>query len=56
MDDEEMNVAMLQSENDCYYKLVQKLREGLQEIYANNGEDEFIANICNPLIDQTRDF
>ena len=56
MTEEEQNVAMLKSEVDCYYRLIQELREGLQDIYANRGEDKFIANICNPLIEKTEDF
>ena len=56
MTEQEQNVAMLQSEKDYYYTLIQELKEALQDIYANRGEDEFIANICNPLIEKTGDF
>jgi len=56
MDDEQQNVAMLQSDVDCYYRLLQKCSQALKEIYANRGEDEFIANICNPLIERIGDF
>ncbi|WP_102798748.1 hypothetical protein [Bowmanella denitrificans] len=35
-------------------RLIGRLREALQHIYAMRGEDELIASVCNPLIDQTR--
>ena len=54
--EKEKDVLMLQCEKETYYGLIQELREALQDIYANRGEDKFIANICNPLIERTEDF
>ncbi len=38
---------------DDSWALVQEMRVGFQEIYAKRGEDELIANICNPLIEKS---
>ena len=56
MSNEAQNVALLQSDVDYYLCLIRELKQGIQEIYANRGEDEFIANICNPLLEKLGEF
>jgi hypothetical protein len=52
--DLELELRMADETIDIYRKLVEELRDGLQSIYAMRGEDRFIANICNPLIEKSR--
>lgn len=57
MDDEiDLKIQLMMKEDDknYYQDLVVELRQGLMEIYAERGEDQFIANICNPLIEKSR--
>ena len=47
----------LAHENDNvkrHLTMIDDLREGLQSLYANHGEDENVAAICNPLIEKSR--
>ena len=47
----------LAHENDTvkqHLAMIDELREGLQTLYANHGEDENVAAICNPLIEKSR--
>ena len=52
-DGTDVSVALAESKADDYWRLVQDLREGLQEIYAQRGEDELIASIACHLIDKS---
>ena len=45
-------IELARSEAEDYRRLVLEARSALQEIYANNGEDDQIAAICSPLIDK----
>ena len=54
--DESATTALLQSDIDYYLYLIRELKQGIQEIYTNRGEDEFIANICNPLLKKQENF
>jgi len=47
---EELELAQVEA-ND-YARLIDEARTALQEIYANNGEDDQIAALCSPLIDK----
>jgi hypothetical protein len=42
---------LAESHADDNLRLARMLREGLQRIYAERGEDPLIASICSPLID-----
>lgn len=44
------------SETEDYRRLLTEARDALQEIYANNGEDERVSDICSPLIDKLYHF
>lgn len=43
-------------DNTHLNNLIGEMKAGLSEIYANRGEDEFIAKICSPLIDRAQEF
>lgn len=47
-------LKLAQQEAKDHWRMVQALREGLQEIYAMRGEDPLIARIASPLIDASR--
>jgi hypothetical protein len=57
-DEKDLNfeLDMERQKNDDYWKMIMRLRGGLQEIYAKRGEDELIAAICNPLIDMSSSY
>lgn len=53
IEDLELSVGMELSKSNDYWRLIMEMREGLQTIFAMNGEDELIAKICSPLIDRS---
>jgi hypothetical protein len=50
--DLDVRLGIAESLAEDYRRLMLEAREALQAIYAMRGEDEFIANICSPLIDK----
>ena len=49
-----MDLDMAHDEMESLRSIIRELREGLQTIYRDNGEDQKISAICNPLIERTR--
>lgn len=41
-------------ESNDYQRLISQLADGIKQIYAITGEDERVADICNPLIESSR--
>jgi len=56
MEDKEFSVRLLECEVEDKSRAINELREAIQNIYSMRGEDEFIANLCSPLIDKYRGF
>ena len=48
------HLTFARSEIQDQHNLISDLREGLQTIYAERGEDQLIADICDPLIESSR--
>ena len=56
MEDKEFSVRLLEDQIENQSNIINELREALQNIYSMRGEDEFIANLCSPLIDKYRGY
>lgn len=37
-------------------QVIDAMREGLQELYSNLGEDPLVEKVCSPLIDKYRNY